>query len=107
MAGNLIALRDAREQIIARLSDHFAHDELDLDEFDRRVTQAHRAESPAELEALVAGLPDRGAASTPAAPTDAKPTAAIAKPEAAPGTAIVPASQVRPAQTLVAIMGGV
>jgi len=33
--------RDARERVIAALQEHFAHDALDVDEFERRVTVAH------------------------------------------------------------------
>jgi len=53
---NLIALRDRREAVIAALSDHFAHDVLDVDEFDRRVTLAHQAHALADLDALLADL---------------------------------------------------
>jgi hypothetical protein len=53
---NLIALRDRREQVIAALTDHFAADVLDVDEFDARVDAAHQATSIAALDKLVADL---------------------------------------------------
>jgi hypothetical protein len=93
MAANLVALRDAREKIIARLTDHFAKDDLDMEEFERRLTVAHRAESVAELDTLVADLPATGAPTTALAP--------VTKP--AP---VVPASSVEDRRTMVAIMGG-
>jgi hypothetical protein len=54
-------VREARERAIAILQDHFAHDILDVDELERRVTAAHTSETVAELEALVADLPPVGA----------------------------------------------
>jgi hypothetical protein len=49
--------RTARDRAIAALSDAFAHDALDVDEFERRVTIAHTSESPNEIQALLADLP--------------------------------------------------
>jgi hypothetical protein len=98
MAANLVAVRDAREKVIARLSDHFAKDNLDLDEFERRLTLVHRAETVAEIDALVADLPADGAPA--ASPT----TAMVPRPAPAP---VARADSVREKQTMVAIMGGV
>ena len=50
--------QEIRERVIARLSDHFAHDALDVDEFERRVTVAQTAEDPGQIEALLGDLPD-------------------------------------------------
>jgi hypothetical protein len=61
----LVSLRDARERAIARLSDAFARDELEMDEFERRLTLAHRAESVAELDGLLTDL-EPASASAPA-----------------------------------------
>src|SRR5262245_45973995 len=58
-----------REQIIARLSDGFANDLIDVDEFERRVTVAQRSEVLSEIQALVADLP------APATPAEVKPEA--------------------------------
>jgi hypothetical protein len=52
----LAALRDAREKAIAELSDAFAHDLIEVDEFERRLTLAHRAGSLAEIAEIVADL---------------------------------------------------
>jgi hypothetical protein len=82
----LVAARDARERVIAALQEHFAHDLLDVDEFERRVTVAQTSEVAAEIDALVADLPALAAAPAPAT------------------RALVPASDVRPSQTAFAIM---
>jgi hypothetical protein len=88
----LIALRDARERSIALLSDAFAHDDLELEEFERRLGLAHRSDSLAELEGLTADLTAPTTALTPA-------------PAATPVTALTPGN-VRDRQSLVAVMGG-
>jgi hypothetical protein len=59
--------QETRERVIARLSDHFAHDTLDVDEFERRVTVAQTAANPADIEALLADLQEDGALAMPAA----------------------------------------
>ena len=46
-----------RDATVARLSTAFAHDVIELDEFERRTTLALRAATAAELAALVADLP--------------------------------------------------
>lgn len=56
MTTNLVALRDRREQVIATLTESFAHDLFDVDEFDRRIDLAHRATAIAELDELVNDL---------------------------------------------------
>ncbi len=53
---SLVALRDHREQVIARLSEGYAQDLMDVDELDRRLDLAHAASTIAELDALVADL---------------------------------------------------
>lgn len=53
---DLVALRERREQVIAQLSDAFARDLVDVDEFERRLSVAHSTVEPAELEKLVADL---------------------------------------------------
>lgn len=53
---NLVALRDRREEVIARLTDAFAADLYDVEEFDRRIDLAHRAKSIVELDDLVVDL---------------------------------------------------
>jgi uncharacterized protein DUF1707/cell wall-active antibiotic response 4TMS protein YvqF len=53
----LAQVHDARERAIAALSDGFANDALDVDEFERRVTLAHTSESAQEIAALTSDLP--------------------------------------------------
>jgi hypothetical protein len=60
--------RDVRERVIALLSEGFAHDLLDVDEFERRVSAAHKNETPEAIEALVADLPGRAGALAATAP---------------------------------------
>jgi hypothetical protein len=89
----MVALRDRREAAIARISDAFARDLVEMDEFERRLTLAHRAESVADLDKLVHDLEP-------------------AKEAAAPSTALAPAhgaslERVRDRQKLIAIFGGV
>ena len=64
----LIALRDRRETVIATLTDSFAQDLFDVDEFDRRIDLAHRATTFGELDKLVEDLaaPAKSTALVPA-----------------------------------------
>jgi hypothetical protein len=84
-----VSFRAARESTIARLSEAFARDDLDVDEFENRVSLAHKAAALVELEALVRDLPA-------ASPASAPPTTAM----------VVRAQAGRPSQTMVAILGG-
>jgi hypothetical protein len=93
-ASALVSVREARERTISRLSDAFSIDDLDLEEFERRISLAHRAESLQELEPLVADLPVPSATS---ALVPASPTMAVTVRRAGTG---------RHSQTLVAILGG-
>ena len=69
MTESLVAVRDRREQVIARLSQCFAEDVLEIDELERRLDLAHAARTLAELDALVADLaPTTSTALVPAAP---------------------------------------
>ena len=49
--------QETRERVIARLSEHFAHDLLDVDEFERRVTVAQTSENSEDIQALLRDLP--------------------------------------------------
>jgi len=91
----LTRARDSRDRVIAALSEHFAHDALDVDEFERRITVAHTSESAEEIDALLSDL-------SPLTPST---TAVI--PAAKVGLAVMPAERVRAEQTMLAIMGGV
>jgi hypothetical protein len=71
---NLVALRDRREEVIRSLTEHFAADVLDLDEFDRRIDAAHSATTIVALDRLVVDLapvPAAAAAAAHAAATTA------------------------------------
>lgn len=52
----LVALRRRRQQVIDRLTEDFARDLLDVDEFDERVTRAHQATTLEALDDLVTDL---------------------------------------------------
>ncbi len=69
----LVAVRDAREQAIARLSDAFAHDFIEVDEFERRLALAHRADSGSEIDRLVAALTAPASPSAVIVPATAQP----------------------------------
>jgi len=56
MGQSLVALRDRREQVIARLSDGYATELFDMDELERRLDLAHGASTVAELDDLVSDL---------------------------------------------------
>jgi len=65
---SLVALRDRRDHVIAVLSDQFSRDLLEVDELERRLELAQRAETVAALELLVADLevPETALAARPA-----------------------------------------
>jgi cell wall-active antibiotic response 4TMS protein YvqF/uncharacterized protein DUF1707 len=90
MADNaLVSLREARDKTIAILSDLFAKDDLELDEFEKRVSLVHRAGSVADVDKVIADLPKPGALVT-----------------TKPSSVVVPAANVRESQTIVAVFGG-
>ena len=62
MSSPIVSLASTRERVIERLSAHFAHDRLTIDELDRRLERAYAATSLAELDALTADLPDEARA---------------------------------------------
>jgi hypothetical protein len=70
MVESLVALRDRRQQVIARLSECFATDVLEVDELERRLDLAHAARTVAELDQLVVDLgPTTSTALVPVATT--------------------------------------
>src|SRR5215469_8979015 len=52
----LSGLSRAREQKISELSDHFANDDLSLDELERRIERVYKAANMSELDAITADL---------------------------------------------------
>ncbi|MCL4224630.1 MAG: DUF1707 domain-containing protein [Myxococcales bacterium] len=109
--GPLVALRDRREQVIAILTEQFSRDTLEIEELERRLDLAHRADSVAALDALVTDLAASATALAPVArPVD---DAALARwPERRHQVAIFGGVQKRGAWvcprrlTVAAIMGG-
>jgi hypothetical protein len=63
---SLVAVRDRRDQVIAVLTEQFSRDTLGMDDLERRLDLAHRADSVAALDALVADLDDTTALAAPA-----------------------------------------
>jgi hypothetical protein len=74
MSESLVALRDRREQVIARLSDAYAADLFEVEELERRLDLAHNARTVAELDQLTADL----AAPTPTTSTALVPASPLA-----------------------------
>lgn len=60
------AVEEARERAIRVLSDGYAYDALTEDEFEWRLGQLSLANSPAEVQSLIADLPAGGAATASA-----------------------------------------
>ncbi len=60
-APSAASVTDAQERAIAQLSDAFAHDRLDVEEFEQRLTLVHRAESIVDVTRTVSDLLDPGA----------------------------------------------
>lgn len=101
-AASQLAVRETRERVIACLSEEFAHDRLELEEFERRLGVAHRSDSLAELRQLTSDViseldGEAAVALAVAAPVELA--------TAAPAPAMVPASR-RAEQTLAAVLGG-
>jgi len=90
-------IREQRERTITLLCEHFAADRLELEDFEARLDRAHRAASPADLDALLADLPAPTAAPRPATPA----RDALARGGRAVSEAI------RDSRTFLAFMGGV
>lgn len=94
------SLNLSRQNAIDALMEHFANDVLDVDEFERRLDQAHAANSTDELRALLVDLPSGG--NLPAAPGQSPVTDVSAR----PSYSAVPAGQVKDTEFVVALMGG-
>jgi hypothetical protein len=66
-----ISLNAARERVIEALSNHFAQDDLSLEELERRLERAYKANTIAELDQLTADLRVAPAADSPKLPARA------------------------------------
>jgi hypothetical protein len=51
-----LVVRDARERAISELSDAFAHDVIDVEDFERRLAMVHRAASVSDIAQASSGL---------------------------------------------------
>ena len=71
----LPALSRAREQKISELSQHFANDDLSLDDLERRIERVYHAASIAELDEITADL-----RAAPPAPSSAQPVRSASAP---------------------------
>jgi hypothetical protein len=87
----LARVHEARERAIAVLSDAFANDALEVEEFERRVTLAHTSETVEAIAALTTDLP---ASTTALAPATVALAPAAPEPTGAP-------------ETMYAIFGGI
>ena len=54
----VVALAKLRELVIARLKEAFAREELEMEEFERRVALAENARTTRELKRLTSDLPE-------------------------------------------------
>lgn len=82
-------VRNTRETAIARLSSAFASDELEIEEFERRLTRVHNANTLEEIASIVSDL----------SPYKAPVALVPVRPLLAP-------AETSPNQTLLAILGG-
>ena len=58
----VLSITDERERVLQALSHHFAQDNLSLDELESRMERAYKSATVAELQKLVADLPQTEAA---------------------------------------------
>lgn len=94
-AASWVDLDAKRERTVDALCEHFANDVLKVEEFERRVDVAHRAETLKELQDLLLDLPS---GDLPIRVEDAS-KLPMARPEPA-----VPASRVKDRDTVVAVL---
>jgi uncharacterized protein DUF1707 len=50
-------IEQVRERVVEALSEHFARDHLSLDELETRLARVYSSTTPAEVDALLDGLP--------------------------------------------------
>ncbi len=108
----LVALRERRDHVIAVLTEQFSLDRFELDELERRLDLAHRADSVAALDALVADLGPGAPSTTALVPRSVDEATLATWPKKRRLTAILGGFEKRgtwvcPRQiTITAIMGG-
>jgi len=91
-------LGTTRQKAIDALCEHFASDVLSLEDFERRVDSAHKAESLDDIRKLLADLPS---GDLPVRQED------VASPAIERAQASVPAHRVKERGLMVALLGGV
>ena len=91
-----------RQEVVDTLCEAFAHDEMALDEFERRVEAAHRAVSVADLEQLVADLSSKTVAWRAAH----VPSASSKGSQSPPGPPDTEPTHARRRDVVVGVMGG-
>lgn len=89
-----------RQKAVDALCEHFAEDRLSVEEFERRLDRAHRAESAEELRKLLLDLPSADLP-VPSGSTSA------GEVDVARAKASVPASRAKERSFLLAALGGV
>jgi len=94
-------MRDRRQAVIDRLTEDFARDLIEVDEFEERVDQAHRADSIEALDKVVSDLAPVEASAPPMSPE----RALEIHPHRAPASAL--ATNRSQSRWAVAVMGGV
>lgn len=95
-------LGPTRQKTIDALCEHFANDALSVEEFERRVDAAHKAESSAEFAKLLEDLPTGDLPIRREEVAVTSPSTAIERPRAS-----VPASRVKERGVMMAALGGV
>ncbi|MGH7554222.1 MAG: DUF1707 SHOCT-like domain-containing protein [Longimicrobiales bacterium] len=98
-----LTLNEQRDRTIQTLIGHFAEDRISIEELERRLDKAHRAQQATELDALTADLPVPEAA----APIPQPPSVPAKTAPAVPRPASPAPETVREHQVVVAVMGGV
>lgn len=91
-------LAGTRQEAIDALCEHFANDALSVEEFERRVDLAHKAESTEELRGLLKDLPTGDLPIRREDPSPVRPSRV---------EATVPSSRVKERAVMVAALGGV
>ena len=108
--GGIPAGDATRQKAVDALCEAFADDRISVEEFERRVELAHRAETLEELRGLLRGLPTP----LPARRPDTTPVAessslevAMPRPEFVPSRHVIqPPEMVRPTSFIAGILGG-
>ena len=80
----IVPIAEVRERVIQQLSNAFANDLITIDELESRLEQVYRAQTPAEADALVVGLPQAGSSVASSGKAGVTQRPATASPELVP-----------------------